>query len=138
NMSGTAGWTMSLAATNGASAAWHTSGNAHLYDYNDLSGAPSGCEDGGDTDVLAGRLTVDTAAATIAPMAKCSSTGLTIGGTTSFNEGVADSINLLSANVNANTECYWDFTNIALNQTIPTEQASGSYSLEMTITLVAN
>ncbi len=138
NMSGTAGWTMSLAATNGASAAWHTSGNTHLYDYNDLSGAPSGCEDGGDTDVLAGRLTVDTAAATIAPMAKCSTTGLNIGSTTSFNEGAADSINLLSATVSANTECYWDFTNIALNQTIPTEQASGSYSLEMTITLVAN
>jgi hypothetical protein len=67
----------------------------------------------------------------------CTATGVTKGSSSSFSEGVTDSITLLSAGAGADTQCYWDFTGIDISQTIPGEKPTGSYSLSMTLTATA-
>jgi hypothetical protein len=50
---------------------------------------------------------------------------------------VTDSITLLTAGGTADVGCYWDFTDIAVSQTIPGEQATDNYTILMTLTVVA-
>lgn len=125
-------WTLTMAATAGATAAWGTA-----YDYNDSGGSPAGCADSGDTDSRAGQLTVNPSAATLAPQGGCGSTGVTKGGSASFAEGSVNSITLLTAS-GSQTNCYYDLTGVSLSQQIPPETAVGNYSINMTITVTAN
>lgn len=134
NGTATPGWSLGAAATLGATANW-SSGPA-TYDFNDSSG--SGCTDGADADSLAGQLTISPSTATNTPQGGCSTTGISLGSPSGFNQGIVDSITLATASGAANTNCYWDFTDISLSQTIPSYQASGSYSIDITITSVAN
>jgi hypothetical protein len=67
----------------------------------------------------------------------CSTTGITKWGSAGFSQGVTDSITLLTAAGTADTGCYWDFTGIAISQTIPWEQSTDNYSIAMTLTVVA-
>ncbi|HEY5442789.1 MAG TPA: hypothetical protein VIJ68_04585 [Candidatus Saccharimonadales bacterium] len=136
NTTVTPGWTLSIAATAGATANW-SSGTA-TYDFNDGSGSPAGCGDGADADSLAGQLSISPALATITPQSGCATTGLTKGSASAFNQGVTDNITLLSASTSASMNCYWDFTSVLLAQTVPDLQPIGVYSLPMTITVVAN
>ena len=138
NTTGNGNWTMSIAATSGATANW--SNGTTSYDFNDPTGSPAGCGDvGGDADNLAGQLTVNPSASTITPQGGCATTGITRGSSSAFNEGVTNSITLLTA-VSSQTNCYYELTNVALSQTIPANTpASGTaYSMNMTITVVAN
>jgi hypothetical protein len=111
-------WSMTIAATAGPSANWN---------------------DGTDTMSFnrpGSALTVDPAAGTVAAVsAPCTTTGLTLEPAATFNQGVVDSITLLTAGAGADTGCAWDMTGAALTQTVPTNQPAGSYSLSMTITV---
>jgi hypothetical protein len=137
NTSGSPAWSLSIAPTGGQTALW-SSGSA-VYDYNDPSGSPAGCSAGGDSDAYAGLLGFNFGSASATPSSGCDNTGLSIGSAnTYFSEGVTDSVTLAQTNGSAASSCHWDFQNIGLNQQIPASQSPGSYSLNLTVTLVAN
>lgn len=134
NTSGNPAWTLTMAATGGSTANW--SGGTPKYDFNDTTG--SGCADGGDTDTLAGDLTVNPAAGTVTPQAGCSATGVTLGTSAAFDQGATDAVTLATGSASAAINCYWDFIGISLSQTVPAAQQAGAYSIGMTLTITAN
>ncbi|MGH7196876.1 MAG: hypothetical protein ACREGJ_03895 [Candidatus Saccharimonadales bacterium] len=134
NTTAAAPWVLSVAATAGSTSDW-SSGTAN-YDFNDSSG--SGCTDGGDSDSLVGQLSINPSGATSTPQAGCTNTGVSLGGSSAFVEGTTNSITLASASSSAATNCYWDFTGIALSQTVPELLPAGTYTIQMTLTVVAN
>jgi hypothetical protein len=135
NMTSNAAWTTSIAATDGPTAVWKTGDNAQQYDYNESSGSPAGCTDGSDTDTVAGKLRIEPSAATLTPQAGgCTTTGISLGSNTDFNESSVNAITLMSASGSANIGCYWDLTGVMLRQYIPQAQAGGTYTLNLTIT----
>jgi hypothetical protein len=132
----TPSWSLSIAATAGATGNWST--GTKTYDFNDGAGGVAGCSDGADADSLAGQLSVDPSVGTITPQSGCSATGLTKGTSSAFNQSVTDNITIMSASASAATNCYWDLIGVALSQKVPELQAMGTYSLPITITVVAN
>ncbi|MBA2279148.1 hypothetical protein H0V99_01770 [Candidatus Saccharibacteria bacterium] len=136
NYTTTATWTLSIAATSGATSNWTTGTNT--YDFNDGGGAPAGCGDGGDTDTIAGQLTVNPSVSTLTPISPCTSTGVTKGSSTAYVEGTTNSVTLLTGGATAGTNCTWDLTGVGLSQRIPPEQVNGTYSLSLTLTIVAS
>lgn len=137
NTTASSNWSMSIAATGGSNSLW-PDGVGNFYDFNDPTGSPAGCSAGTDSDTYAGLLGVDFSGAQIAPQAGCSTTGLSFGPAANFDEGTSDALTLLTANGSAPTGCYWDLTGVDLSQQIPSEQTPGSYSLNLTVTVVAN
>jgi hypothetical protein len=125
-------WNLSIAATNGNTSLWDN-GNSEFYDYNDSNV----CTDGSDSDLYGGRLQVNSDFVFVTPSSGCTTTGLNIGTNTAFDEGNTDSITLIFADSSANNNCHWDITGIQLIQNIPANQATGTYSLPMTITIIA-
>jgi len=131
------GWTLTFAATGGATDDWND-GGSNVYDFNDPGGAPAGCGDGGDTDSDIGQLSVDpSVGATTTDCGSCTTTGITLGGSSAFNEGTTDSITLVSAAAGSDDIGRWYFTGFDLDQTIPAEQVPASYSINMTLTVTA-
>ena len=126
-------WTLALAATSGPTALW-TAGANH-YDFNDPT---ANAADGPDADTYGGQMTVNPAAGTLTPMSGCANTGVTIGSSSAFSEGVTNSVTLLTAGSSAAIDCYWDLTGVGISQTVPAEQPAGSYALNMTLTVTAN
>jgi hypothetical protein len=120
NGTGTSAWTLSIAATAGPTALWTSGGNT--YDFNGTAAA--------------GRLQVDPSVETIAPQSGCAVTGLTKGVATYFVQGTQNSINLVTAGGTAQRNCYWDMTGINLTQDIPVSQATGNYSISLTVTVM--
>lgn len=118
-------WSLAIAATAGPTATWQNGGKS--YAFNNPAGG--GCS--------TGQLTVDAAAGTITPQTNCPTTGLATG-TGTFSSGTTDAITLLSAGTSAYTDCYWDLAGITLSQKVPAGQPSGSYSLNLTLTITAN
>lgn len=129
-------WSLSIAATDGNTAKWSSVSN--VFDYNDPTGSPPGCSAGADSDTYAGLLSFGFSGASITPQTGCSLSGVSLGSSNYFNEGITDSINLGAASSSADNGCYWDLTGIGLQQQIPAYQQNGSYKLDLTITLVAN
>lgn len=129
-------WTVAIAATSGATALWNSGGNN--YDFNDPNGAPAGCGDGGDADTRPGQLTLNPSIGTTSPQSGCTTTGVTRGSSAGYNQGITNSLTLISASGSAQTGCYWDLTGISASQTIPATQPAGTYTLNLTITIVAN
>ncbi len=129
------GWSINVAATSGPTAAWSSGGSS--YDFNDPSGSPSGCNSGSDGDGIAGRLTLDPSGSALSTEVGCSFTGLSKGGVASFSQGVIDAITLLAASSSTPTGCYYLLHSNAMQQYIPAFQPAGSYSISMTVTVVA-
>ncbi|MGH9857315.1 MAG: hypothetical protein ACRD4B_05665, partial [Acidobacteriota bacterium] len=135
NTTGNPGWSLTIAAAGGETSLW--SDGSSNYDFNDSSGSPPGCSDGLDADSgEAGQLSLDPSAATITPKSGCTSTGLSLGSAAAFAQGVINSITLATAN-GADTDCFWDFTGIGASQKVPPETPSGTYTLNLTITVTA-
>ena len=127
-------WTLSLAAEQGSTDYWNGSGSD--YDYNDPT---SNAEDGTDDDSLGGEMSLDPSNGTISPESGCSNTGISLGGSSSYDEESAvNSITLMSSTGSADTNCYWDLTGISVSQSIPSEQPADTYSISMVLTIVAN
>ena len=133
NGTGTATWTLSLAADIGATAIWD--GTSADYDFNDPTASAA---DGGDTDSLGGQMTINPTTITITPEGGCTTTNVSGGSSSAFSEGVTDSITLASASSGADTDCYWDLTDISISQTIPAEQPADDYAIDMTLSIIAS
>ncbi len=138
NNSANPNWVLNLAALLGNTAVWESL-LLHKYDYNDPAGSPAGCSDGGDTDNLAGQMSINLANVVISPSPTpgCTTNGVNIGSSSSFNENVVDSISLVNASAAADVLCYWDITGIEVTQIIPAEQKAGSYTLQMDLNAVS-
>lgn len=131
NPTGTETWTLNIAATSGSTASW-SSGSAN-YDFND---ATASAGDGADADSYGGELTVDPSTGTIAGVSGTATINVSLGASDAFEEGTTDSIDLMSASAGADAPGVWDLTGISLSQDIPAMQATGSYSIDMTLTAV--
>lgn len=127
-------WSLSITATGGVNAGW-TNGTDY-YDYNDDEGSPSGCADGPDADSEAGQLSFDPSVATRTPKSGCSNSGTVLGAQEGFRQGSVDAITLMTGS-GASTGCYWDVTGIGISQQIPAETAGGTYTLNLTVTIMA-
>jgi hypothetical protein len=129
------GWTLTLAATAGPTAAWTAGGNS--FDFNDAT--TGGCTDGIDTDTKAGQLTVDPSVGTItADCAACVLTNVTKGTSTAYVEGTANSVTLMTGATASDNVWRGYLTGAALSQTIPAETPAGAYTLNMTLTATAS
>jgi hypothetical protein len=134
NGTGTATWTLSIAADGGPTALWD--GAVSDYDFNDPT---ANAVDGADADSVGGRMTIDPSGATITPEGGCTLTNISAGSSSSFSQNVTDSITLASASSGADTGCYWDITDIDISQTIPAEQGAASdYDINMTLSIIAS
>lgn len=127
NFAANSGWTLSIAATGGPTAAW-SDGNGHSYKYNDATG--SGCTNG--------QLTVNPAAGTITTDCSGVCTGVTVnkGASTTLDNGTSTNSATLMTTASG-TAWRGYLTGVSLSQKIPASQESGSYSLGMTITAVS-
>lgn len=126
------GWTLTLAATSGATSNWSS-----VIDFND--GGGSGCTDGADADSLGGQLTVDANAGTLtADCTSCVTTNITKGSSTAYVQGTTDSVTLLTAAAGSDDIGRWYLTDVGLSQTIPAETAAGTYTINMTLTVTAS
>jgi hypothetical protein len=129
-------WTLSIAPTGGPTQLWRNVGDTERYDFNDPTS--SGCSDGGDADAYAGQLSIDTSAGSLAPEAGCSASNISLEANTSFSQGLLDALEIATSNGSADPDCIWDLTGAALSQQVPAEQPLGSYSINLTITVIAN
>jgi len=128
-------WSLSIAATGGATASWQ--GNLNALDYNDSGGSPGGCSDSADSDSAAGQMTVQPSSATLTPQSGCTNSNISLASNSSFDQASINSITLATASSGVQTGCYWDMTNIGVNQTIPAEQPTDTYTINLTMTLTA-
>lgn len=130
------GWTLSVAATDGANGLWENGGATNTFDYNDASSA--GCTDGADTDTKAGQLTIDPSVGTLTTdCTSCATTSITKGSSSAFNQGTIDSITLLNAAAGSDDIGRWYLTGVSSSQTIPADQPVDNYSINLTITATA-
>lgn len=130
------GWTLTIAATGGATALWQNGGSTQNYDFNDSGG--SGCTDGVDADSRGGQMTLNPAAGTITTdCLTCAATNITKGSQTAFAQGTTDSITLLNAAAGSDDVWIGYLTGVTISQTLPAEQFHDSYTLSMTLTATA-
>ncbi|HEY5442376.1 MAG TPA: hypothetical protein VIJ68_02470, partial [Candidatus Saccharimonadales bacterium] len=126
------GWTLTMAATGGATAVW-SDGGTNSYDFNDPTTA--GCTDGADTDTKIGQLSVDPSVSTLTTDCNsCVVTNVTKGSSSAFVETTLNSLTLLSASLASDDVWRGYLTGVALSQTIPAEQPAATYTLNMTLT----
>lgn len=130
------GWTLTLAATGGATATW-SDGGTNTFDFNDAGG--SGCTDGGDADTKAGQLTVDPSVGTLTTdCTTCVATNITKGSSTGYVQATTDSVTLLNAAAASDDVWRGYLTGVNLSQTIPAETPAATYTLNMTLTVTAS
>ncbi|MFA6183477.1 MAG: hypothetical protein WC682_00050 [Parcubacteria group bacterium] len=129
NPTSTATWTASIAGS-APTATW-TTGSAY-YDFNDGNGAT----DGGDTDSYGGQLSVAPAGGTLAGVSGCATSNVSLGSNSAFVETTTNSITLASGAAGAPTYCRWDVTDIGLTQSLPASQTSGSYALNLVLSII--
>lgn len=130
------GWSLTLAAS-APTDIWDSAGTD--FDFNDATGA--GCSDGGDTDGLAGQMTVDPSVGTLAvgQCASCVATNVTKGSSAAFDEGTTDSITVLTGAAASDDVGDWTLQGVSISQKIPAEQpAAGDYSISLTLSVTAS
>jgi len=121
------GWTVTIAPTAGVGASW--AGTGASFDFNDPT-------DSGETY---GQMTIDASVGVGATGTcnNCSMTGIDLGSSTAFNQGVTDSITLMTGQAGSDDIGDWTLTGVSISQKIPKEKPAISYSLPMTITIAA-
>ena len=132
NPTATPTWSVTMAPSGGSTDAW--SNGTNTFDFNDASNAVDGV---GDADTVGGRLWW-TGGGSISGISGCSTTGVSIGSASAFNEGSTDAITLLTASGSAATYCRFTYSASSANltQTIPASQAGGSaYTINMVVTI---
>ena len=135
------GWRLNIAAS-ATTALWVGGTATNTFDYNDPGGASEeGCIDetggGSDADSVGGQLSIDPSASTLAGVASASTANISKGSSADFDEGSVDSINLLDAAAGSVDFGVWELTGVSLVQKVPASQAADTYSLTMSITVVA-
>ena len=132
NSLSTTGWSVSLAATGGPTAKWTQTGGAANYAFN-------------STNADQGQLSVDlsSSAFTVSgstPLGQaCTTAGLSYGAGGAFVAGTAsaNAITLATASSSSGLTCLFKLQTISLKQTIPAYQKPGTYTLPVTVTVVA-
>lgn len=133
------GWTLTIAATGGATARWQNGGASQFMDFNDPTGSTAGCTDGGDADTTPGQLTLDPNAGTLtADCAACTTANVTKGSSTGFNQGTVDSVTILNAAAGSNDVWRGYLTGVGVSQTVPAETPADAYTLDLTLTVTAS
>lgn len=130
------GFTVSIAGS-ATTAVWDSAGTD--FDFNDPTSA--GCTDSGDADSVGGEMTIDASVGTLATgnCATCATTNVTLGSSDSFEEGVTDSITLLTAASGSDDVGDWTVQDIDISQTIPAEQpAANDYDINMTLSILSS
>jgi hypothetical protein len=134
------GWTLTLAATGGATDAWANGTPTDTIDFND-AGA-SGCTDDGttgDTDGLAGQMTIDPSVSTLTTdCGSCTTTSVSKGSSDAFDEGTTDDITLLNAAAGSDDIWRGYLTDVDVEQTIPAETPADTYTINLTLTATAS
>jgi hypothetical protein len=131
------GWTLTIAATGGATTLWQNGGSTQNFDFNDAGG--SGCTDGGDADSKGGQLTIDpSVATTTTDYSGSSTTGISLGSSSAFVQGSVDNVTLVTASAGSADIWRGYFTGIGLSQVIPAEQPVDSYNINLTLTVTAS
>ena len=129
------GWTVSLAASSTADV-WASAGTP--FDFNDPTA--SGCTDSADTgDTVGGQMTVDPSVGSIAqgPSAN-GTTGLSLGSSSAFEEGVTDTITILTSDGTTDIGD-WTLQSVKITQTLPAEQpAASDYNIDMVLSIAAS
>ena len=122
------GWTLTLAATSGASTLWSNTGATQTFDFNNAAG--SGC--------TAGQMSVNPTAGTLtADCLTCTTTNVSKGSNSSFVQGTTDSITLLNAAAASDDAWRGYLSGATVSQTIPAEQQADAYTINMTLTSTA-
>ena len=133
------GWSITIAPKGGATSTWVSATEATAeFDFNDPNGG--GCTDGSDTDSVAGSLTIDPSAATLATgtCAACTDSDINLGTESTFSDTVG-SITLITATASSSDIGDWTIEGINLTQIIPGEQeAYDDYQMDMTMTIAAS
>ena len=132
NSLSTTGWSVSLAATGGPTTKWTQTGGAANYAFN-------------STNADQGQLSVDlsSSAFTVSgstPLGQaCTTAGLSYGAGGAFVAGTAsaNAITLVTASSSSGLTCLFKLQTISLKQTIPAYQKPGTYTLPVTVTVVA-
>ena len=132
NSLSTTGWSVSLAATGGPTSKWTQTGSAANYAFN-------------STNVDQGQLSVDLSSSAFTasgstPLGQaCTTAGLSYGTGGAFVAGTAsaNAITLATASSSSGLTCLFKLQNISLKQTIPAYQKPGTYTLPVTVTVVA-
>lgn len=129
------GWSLAIAATGGPTAVW--SDGSTTYDFNDPGSG--GCSDGGDADSAVGQMTLDPSGTlTLDCGGSCSTTGVSLGSTQSFSQGSVDAIGLITAAAGSDNVWRGYLTGVDVTQSIPAGQPSGTYTIDMTLTVTAS
>ncbi len=68
----------------------------------------------------------------------CTTSGVSLGSPSSFNNGVVDSITLVQANASIDKIADYVINGIKISQTIPAMVPSGDYSINMTMSIIGN
>ena len=132
NSLSTTGWSVSLAATGGSTAKWTQAGGTANYDFNNSSANQ-------------GQLSVDLSSSAFTasgstPLGQaCTTAGLSYGAGGAFVAGTAsaNAITLATASSSSGLTCLFKLQDISLKQTIPAYQKPGTYTLPVTVTVVA-
>lgn len=126
------GWSVSMAATDGPTAQWKTSDSLHSYPYN------SATNNEGKLQTILTSAGINTSGDRPNGTACSSVASSVVRGTSSSFAPAVSTVSLFStANTNG-FNCPWVLSNVGLTQTIPPYQNPGSYSLDMTVTVVAS
>lgn len=117
NQTTTQGWSVTLSAS-APTAVW-SDGGSNTIDFNDSTGE---------------QLTVDPSGATVVRDDQGSISGINMGSSASFEQGVVDSITLFTS---TSAEAYHDyeFTGIALSQWLPALKTVGTYQIDFVLTV---
>lgn len=131
------GWTLTMAAQ-ATTDVWDSAGTD--YDFNDPTS--SGCTDGADAgDTVGGQMTIDPSGATLAvgQCGSCTTTNISKGSSTAFNEGTTDAVTLLTATADSDDVGDWTLQGVSISQKIPAEQPIASdYTINMVLTVTAS
>lgn len=132
NTRSSGGWTVSLSASDGPTGRWRNATNTASYPFNSRNRSR-------------GQLGTDTSAASFAAFGDglagqgCDTTGLSFGAGASFRAGTAtaSTVTIATAAANSKVRCAFKLRNIRLMQTIPAHQKNDTYTLPMTLTVIA-
>ena len=132
NSLSTTGWSVSLAVAGGSTAKWTQAGGTANYDFN-------------NSNANRGQLSVDLSSSVFTasgstPLGQaCTTPGLSYGTGGAFVAGTAsaNAVTLATASSGSGLTCLFKLQNITLKQTIPAYQKPGTYTLPVTVTVVA-
>lgn len=134
-----AGWTLTMAATSGATTRWANGGATQHIDYNDPTGSTAGCTDGADADSTPGQMTVNPNVGTLTTdCTSCATTNVSKGSSTAFSQGSVDSVTLLNAAGTSDDIWRGYLTGVDIDQTIPANTPADTYTINLTLTATAS